>query len=475
MPMRFSLSTKLFSAIFAAVLLVVFTITVAVAVNMRAGFSTYLLNVEMARLDDLRAALSLDSEAAEGWPQLTDPAEWARFIEVRSNLVEVPRPPPPPFDSDRPPPPHQRDPMQPGERLSLLRPDGSVVAGPLPGSERAVFSNLSAPDGSLLGYLRLSVPYGAGVPADQLFRASQVHAFAVILMIGVLLSGLAAWLLTRNFMRPIEAIGTGLARLASGQYGTRLMVDRSDALGKLMADHNALAESLTIAREREQNWITDTSHELKTPLALLRAEIEALQDGVRSVTPDALARLHAGTMRLSQLVSDLNQSLTADTGANVLAVRRVVDLTGLVREAVSAMRPRADGFVITVDASTPHPVSGDPVRLRQVIDNVLENSLRYTAAPGRIILTCAKQGSACRLTIEDTAPGPKASDLPRLFERFYRAESSRARVFGGSGLGLAICRSIIVAHGGTIAADLSNLGGLLITVTVPLVEEPSHG
>jgi two-component system sensor histidine kinase BaeS len=216
--------------------------------------------------------------------------------------------------------------------------------------------------------------------------------------------------------------------------------------------------------------VADISHELRTPLAVLRGEIEALQDGVRQATPEALASLHAEALQLGRLVDDLYQLALSDLGA--LSYRKEpLELGAELEAAVAAYRAefRGKGIALAVAGTEAAvPLVADPERLRQLFANLLENSLRYTDAGGRLEIALRREEGQATVTFSDSAPGVPAADLERLFERLFRVEGSRRRATGGAGLGLAICRNIAEAHGGTITAAPSPLGGVTITVALPL-------
>ena len=218
------------------------------------------------------------------------------------------------------------------------------------------------------------------------------------------------------------------------------------------------------------------SHELRTPVAALRAEIEALQDGVRPFSHATADRLHGQVMRLGQLIDDLRQTMDSTTGLPPLKQDRVypVDLLLASARLVHGQFQQAGLALDTqpLEALAQHQelaVQGDAERLTQVFVNLLENSLRYTDPGGRTVLR-AETGPAQTLVlqIDDTAPAPASADMPRLFERLFRGEASRTRALGGSGLGLALCKSLVEAHGGQITAHMSPLGGLQIHIHLPL-------
>ncbi|MGH6913809.1 MAG: ATP-binding protein, partial [Geminicoccales bacterium] len=202
--------------------------------------------------------------------------------------------------------------------------------------------------------------------------------------------------------------------------------------------------------------IADIAHELRTPLAVLRGEIEALQDGVRPLGRDALDSLAGDTARLSRLVEDLHTLSLSDLGA-LSYHKEPVDLAEVANEVLDERRVRTKGLKLEKDLQ-PAPLMGDADRLGQVFSNLLENSLRYTDPPGQIRVS---SGNGFVLW-EDSSPGVPEADLPKLTGRLYRVEGSRSRNGGGSGLGLAIARAIVEAHGGTLAASASLLGGLRI-------------
>lgn len=221
----------------------------------------------------------------------------------------------------------------------------------------------------------------------------------------------------------------------------------------------------------------------------MRAEIEAVQDGIRPFDDKTALRLHRQVMRLIQLVGDLRASLDA-AGTSAPSAQVPVHPLSLLNEALASMRPRLAQAGIDVDPTgldaltaqvpaQPAPlVRGDAQQLHQVFLNLLENSLRYTDAGGLLRLSArllppADGAAQLQVQLDDSAPGVPAHELPRIFDRLYRAETSRNRDHGGSGLGLAICRAIVLAHGGTLTADTSPLGGLRITLQLPLLDNPS--
>jgi len=482
---RLSLSGKLFVAVVLPVLFAVLLLAGAVAYSMRAGFSRYLLDTELSQFDTLVTRLEQHPEAGSGWPSLSDFDAWVHLLE---DMMPRPAPPPeagppsappsgPAFGAGPPPNGHRGGGQRPvplPDRLSLLGPDGALIAGGRITGATHADRPLHNAENAVIGTLRLTHVGTNPGPSDRAFLARQFRVIGLTALIALLCASVVAWLTAQQFLAPIRRIGDHVARLASGDLSSRLNATRRDELGRMMHDHDALAESLESSRRRERQWVSDTSHELKTPLAVLRAQIEAQQDGIRPTTPKILDSMHDAVMRLTRLTEDLSLISRSDEGRLQLAPVPV-DLCALTRAAAHDLRPqiREAGLRLKVTEveTAPLTVQGDPVRLRQVIDNLLDNACRYTDAPGRIALSCRRAGDRAEITVRDTAPCPTASTLPELFDRFRRGETSRARSHGGSGLGLAICHSLVEAHGGTVTATPSDLGGLCIRVQLPLSQD----
>ncbi|MEP4430984.1 MAG: ATP-binding protein, partial [Hyphomicrobiales bacterium] len=301
----------------------------------------------------------------------------------------------------------------------------------------------------------------------------QIRSLVLASAFALALSAVAAFFLARQFLAPVKSLAAGASALAAGDYANRMENDRYDELGDLIEHFNSLAENLEAAENAERQWITDTSHELQTPLAVLRAEIEALQDGVRQPTDSVLAGLHSSIMRLSYLVGDINTLSRTREGSFSLSPARC-DLRDIIDDAVEVAKPGFDSsnLLFKVICNEPLMLDCDRHRIRQLLDNLLENARRYTAGPGKVILVAKSEAASISISLDDTAPCPPENVIERLFERFYRVEASRSREHGGSGLGLSICKAIVIAHDGTIEAKRSDLGGLKVAVMLPQTRIP---
>ncbi|HEY0178986.1 MAG TPA: ATP-binding protein, partial [Dokdonella sp.] len=364
-------------------------------------------------------------------------------------------------------------PPDPGPRLALLDADGMLVAGSpeVPADAHAVPVEL---DGTRIGTLRLARMPEISRAVDLGFARAQLRT-AVVAAAAVLVGALVlAFAFARRLLAPVRALAEATRALAAGDYARRVAVDRRDEFGELAADFNHLAAALEQHREARRHWGADIAHELRTPLAILRGEVQALQDGVRAAGAQAFDSLHAECERLGALIEDLYQLSLADAGA--LDYRfEAVDLELLVRDVVDPQRDALADVGLALEetfARTPR-VRADARRIAQLVDNLLANARRYTQAPGRIRVALAPDGDDAALVVEDSAPGVPAEALPRLFDRLYRVDASRVRATGGAGLGLAICRAIVEAHDGRIEATPSALGGLRVAVHLPLAARPA--
>jgi two-component system sensor histidine kinase BaeS len=380
--------------------------------------------------------------------------------------------PPPRIPAAGPGVPPPDDVLPLAGRIALLDADGAWLAGRRPGAAPAPPPARRAieVDGRTVGWL--AVTRGAR-PGDALAYAflEQLSASLWPIAAGaVALSALAAMLLARHFRRPILDLEHGARRLAEGRFDVRLPDRRSDELGELARHFNALAQRLAGAEGARRQWVADTSHELRTPLAVLRAQLEALQDGVRSATPATVDAMLRQVLALNKLIDELYALARADVGALDCQLAPL-DLWALATTQARAFGARLDaaGLALEIGAAPPDAtVLADPDRMRQVLDNLFENSLRYTSSGGRVRLHAQDDGQRLRLHLDDSAPGVPDGALERLADRFYRVDASRSRAHGGAGLGLALSRRLLDAQGASLHFAHSPLHGLRATIVMPL-------
>ena len=356
------------------------------------------------------------------------------------------------------------------KRFILLDQSGERIAGVRIKMSDNVLSRPLMHDGKLIGKLAIVVTASSSV-IDQAFIDHSVQMLFIVAGVAFLLSILASLWMAGHVKSILRQITLAARRLASGEYSIRVESNRSDEFGDLVRDFNRLAHALEQHENNRRLWVAQTSHELRTPVSILRAHIEALLDGVRTPGKQEFEVLLKEIMRLAKLINDLNDLARADSGALAFQ-KRSVDLTNLIREMMSSFSDRFEKQEINVSTKFCETalVFGDASRLSQLCANIFENTLRYTDIGGQISILIENDRQSVILVIEDSYPGVESTVLASLFDPFFRTEQSRHRESGGSGLGLAICKSIVSAHEGTIQAEHSKLGGLKITITIPCLE-----
>ena len=462
--MKFSIGHRLFLAVLLSVMAVAAAGVELIRWKLFDNFSEHPSNTESERLEDLVAVLSTQYRQHQGWSFL--PADSAnRKGWLRGELLHLQMK-------------TGAQPLSPslGYRIGLLDKDEHYLTGVIANPVVIAFASIDTNhrplvvDGKIVGYLVVAKPQN---PSDELavaFLIDQQQNLFVIAAISVLLSALAAVLLAAHFRKPIRQLVEGARRLENGQFDARLTIARRDELGELAGTFNHLAAKLEDTERSRRQWVADTSHELRTPLSVLRAQMEGLQDGIRTATPENIAIMLRQVLSLTKLVDELYELARADIGQ--LHYNKASDDVWLIvqKEMDSfSEKFRHKGLTGTVGTPPAHSlVLCDVDRIRQVITNLLENCVRYTAAGGRVEVNGVASNHELRIAIDDSAPDVPSHALVRLGERFFRVESSRDRQLGGAGLGLALCKQILEAHDGRLEFAPSPLGGLRATIVLKL-------
>lgn len=353
----------------------------------------------------------------------------------------------------------------------LLSPDGITIAIERDGmySEFAIGGTLPAITGAdgrpLASLIVLPAAQGGRREFSGEVNRGLWWIAAGIGLLGVLLSGWAAG----RLVRPIEQLTDAARRLAGGDLSQRVVVARTDEIGQLAGAFNTMAEGLERNEGLRRSLLNDVAHELRTPLTHVRAELEALQDGLRQPTAEVINRLHADALHLERLVDDLRDLAQAEAGQLRLTIE-TLDLPAVLREAVASLESTAAAKAVRVEVTTgdsPEPVLADRARFRQVMVNLLDNAVRHAPSGSTVLVTAdGLGGQTMSVTVSDEGPGVPADALPKLFDRFFRADESRDRRTGGAGLGLAIVKQLVTLQGGTVEAA-NRPGGFHVTVTLP--------
>ena len=484
--MKLKLIHKLLIAMFACAALVLVLNTLVTRASIGRGFMDFLQHQELSQVELVVPELVNWYGDHGSWDNLaTNPREFYGLVfnallqdsESRFELGPGRVNPPPPRGGRRGPG-FQGQRGGPGplgrnglpQRMFLLDTDHAPVTGRIP--PEIPKDNLLPIEvsGKVVGWLGFTMIQNIALPAEEAFITQLRNNLLIGLALGLVVAGLLAWLLARHLSRPVNAVAQGIRAVAAGDFNKRLDMQGSDEIAKLGDDVDRLSSALGEHETARKRWMSDMAHELRTPLAIINGELEAMSDGVRPLNREHLDSVRDEVKHLSALVDDLHSLTLTDSGALAYKMQDV-DLDELVQLTVDSFQGQASSKDLQLAYSNAgHPVRllGDEQRLRQLLRNLLDNSVRYTDSGGKVSIELSKDKQSAQLTINDSAPGASNEECEHLFDRLYRLEGSRNRNSGGSGLGLTICRNIVDAHGGEIAAQPAPEGGLLITVTLPL-------
>lgn len=305
------------------------------------------------------------------------------------------------------------------------------------------------------------------------FQTALAVSFVSAIVISLLASGIASWVLARRIASPLSAMQQASSRIASGEYGQRVPEPRGkhpDELGRLAVSFNQMASDLEQTEATRRELLANVAHELRTPLTTIKGTMEALMDDVLPASDDTWLQVYREADRLQHLVHDLQELSRVEAGAFELE-RHPMAVPDLLNAATGRLdlQYRDKNVALTTDlpAELP-PVSVDEHRIGQVLLNLLGNALQYTPAGGEVTVTARTQGREVLIEVADNGYGIPASDLKHIFDRFYRVDKSRSRAGGGSGIGLTIARRLVEAHGGRIWAASPGPGqGSTFSFTLP--------
>jgi two-component system sensor histidine kinase BaeS len=499
--MKLGIHSKLFFAILLTTIIVVIGMMLFTRWSIHSGFVAFVEDRQATRITRISGHLLDSYEINNSWDQLArNKQQWLYILFGRKDLRAPRR-----FNNDidrperhgpgGPRAPHRRFMRETGShwppdrtirhlkhndlrlpfesRLMLFDHNLEPVYARKDQLDNSQLFPLNNEDGKTVGYLAL-INGPSLTDTGQIQFLEKQHTGLIWIALGILaLSALISLLLSRRLVQPVQSFRTAARQLASGDYTSRVKLHSSDELGALANDINALGESLQANEGARRQWVADIAHELRTPLSVLRGELEALQSGVRELDRSAIDSLHEDMLRLSRLVDDLYQLSMTDLGA--LSYRKEpVDIADILLNDIETMHPQFDEAKITIkdDVHAIHDliIQADSQRISQLFRNLLKNSLRYTNQDGQLDISAYIENSELVLNFQDSDPGVPESDLDKLFDRLYRVHASRNRDTGGAGLGLAISQNIVLAHEGKISAFPSPLGGLWIQIRLPLTK-----
>ncbi|MGN7471930.1 sensor histidine kinase [Brevibacillus sp. SAFN-007a] len=304
---------------------------------------------------------------------------------------------------------------------------------------------------------------------EEHFQIAHTKAMQWTMLVLLLIASITSIIIARRIVQPIVHMSKAAVSVANGNYSVRVPIPQDqNELSELVYTFNQLITSLQKQEELRKRLTSDIAHELRTPLNTLLAQIEGMIDGVWEASPEHLESTRSEVLRLTRLVSDLDQVVQTEAGAFRIS-KEELDVSDVAKEIVESMKssfqrknilliPRLERLALVV---------GDKQRLAQVFSNLLTNSLKHTEPNGEVVVSVEKDRETVLITIQDNGIGIPEEDLPHVFERFYRGDRSRNRERGGSGLGLTIAKGIVEAHQGEIKIE-SELGkGTIVTIRLP--------
>jgi two-component system, OmpR family, sensor histidine kinase BaeS len=481
--MRVKLAYKLFLAFLITSLISIIVMVGIMNYVIGRNFEDFLNKMEMQRLTVIAERLGAAYQSNKGWGFVTgNPGAFNRMLHpdfpgeghemrppdaIRQERAPAPGSPGKGYERELPPP--MPRPFI-GQRITLFDAQKRVIIGKPFLTKDYILKEITV-GGKTVGWVGLDKGARPPDPLKEKFLSQQLEAFFLTGCSVLILAALVSVLLSRHLLRPVGQLTKGANALAARDFGTRIEVNSGDELGQLADDFNRMAQTLERYEDLRKQWISDISHELRTPIAILRGEIEAIQDGVHEMTRENMESLHAEIMLLGKLVNDLHELSMADTGA-LSGKREPVDVVKVLKDTIGMFTPRFFQASLEINydrkPGTDIMVMGDRDRLAQVFANILENTLRYTESPGELRIFWETTEKDVRIVLDDTDPGVPDNAFEKLFDRLYRIDTARSRKSGGSGLGLAICKNIVESFGGEIRAGHSDIGGLRIEILLPL-------
>jgi two-component system sensor histidine kinase BaeS len=313
----------------------------------------------------------------------------------------------------------------------------------------------------ILGGVTWRLLFGGERVAEGERAGPPPHALLLLIPLALI-----AWVVLRGLRRtaaPIGDVMDAASRVADGDYSVRVQPSGSPDVQRLIHAFNGMTSRLEVNEEQRRMLLADIAHELRNPLSIIQGYAEGIIDGVYPSDETHLSLLLAETAVMTRLLDDLQTLSMAEAGMLRLHIESV-DIGLLVSDLVAAYQPVAEEIGVSVSAD-PTPgvnIELDPIRIRQVLENLIANALRHTPSGGSVRVTFVAHGDSVEIHVRDTGEGIPPGELPHIFDRFTKSADS-----GGSGLGLAIARRLVEAHGGAIAAESAAGHGTTVTITLP--------
>jgi len=460
---RFGIGARLIAAMLFICAVDIIAMGIASRVGFDRGFVDYLNERGISKLESLKPIVEGEYARHGSWDFILEsPRIWFDLVGLPGDLDGVP-----PIGT--PIPEHVPvDISGTSLRIALLDRERNFIIGQLEDNLSTIELPINV-NGEIVGWLTYKPASEVITAADKRFKRRQDSINLVIGIVAMIIAAGLAFFLSVKFVNMLRPIRRAIGDLARGHYNARLSEESNNEIGDLSADVNHLSMVLERNESVRRNLMADVSHELRTPIAVLQAELEAIYDGIQVANKDSIRSLLAEVKILSLLVDDVYEVSSSDAGA--LSYRfETVDLSDILECAVIAFEERRRKRRIQIEVNGFEDlilIQGDDGRLRQLFNNLIENSMRYTYTDGRLVISCELKANWVEIVFEDSAPGAPEEFLDSLFERSFRAVQRVDNGRRGNGLGLAICKNIVEAHRGKIWASGSNIGGLRVTIMLP--------
>ncbi len=473
---KISLKAKVFALLLTITALVVLVMSMMMQQGVNKGFDNYKKSLEKAYSHRLVLTLESYYEHYGHWKKLRkDPKQWHALLN--KSAVKVSKKMTKPRSKEKWEVHDHKKHKKVKEKLKRIIPDYTLfnlnkkrVTGTAywdsPGMKFKIWHNKE-----VVGYLLSTGDQSAVMEQDKQFAARIKKLIMVVSVVMIVLSLVLTFPIANYLTRPIKAINEATKKAAGGDYSVRTHIKRQDEMGQLANNFNRLAETLESNADIQKKQMADIAHELRTPIAVVMAELEAIQDGIHPADSAHIATMHGQISALKNLVDDLHQLSLSDLGT-LRYQMEPLDLLPLVKQVVSAFSLAAEQKSIELAVKlkgTHFTVNGDHNRLHQLLNNLLQNAISYTNKGGQVEIYIEESDQHIILVIEDSEPTLSNAEINQMFDRLYRKEQSRNKKTGGSGLGLAIVKNIVKAHQGQIKASVSALGGVAMTINLPKV------
>ena len=494
------IQNKLFLFLFGFSLILVTVLVFLMQWSIGKGMVEYVVSKEIETLKPITSQLAKEYQVENSWQAMTGQHRKFRYLISQqlsgSNFEpnqKMPLPRHRPFGTAGNRPLSSKENMPPAKRpnvdnrppphagkahYALLDENKNLVVGNV--LDELEYTNTEIKvDNHVIGYFAVSKRSELTQGYEVDFVQQQQHYLWLIALIVMFLVVLVTFPLARYIVEPIKLITQGMHNLTQGEYQKPITLKRQDELSELSRDYNELALTLAENETARKRWLANISHELRTPVAILRGELEAMLDKVRPLSLNNINSANDEVKHLQRLIDDLNLLTSADIGG-MRYRKRHENLTLLIQNEIEKYKSYLANAGISLNFSFMNKeidIYGDKTRLCQLFENIINNCSKYSAASVlNITLTVEKSESisvnnsnnVAVIKFEDDGVGVDEVHLPKLFEHLYRVEDSRNRKTGGSGLGLSICRHIVIAHQGEVIAQQSSLGGLAVVIKLPL-------